>query len=514
MKVKWVLRVKKTVFIKNAAVLTVSSLILRFAGIIFKVWLAALIGSEGIGLYQLVFSVYMLAATFATSGLSTAVTRLVAEESVLGNKAGMLKILRRAIELTLIIAVISVGVIYFGAEFIAVRILGDQRAAIALKILPLSLPFMGISSCFRGYFIARSRVTPNATSQLAEQAVRIITVVLLVKAFADKGLGMGLAAVMSGDVISEAFVCLLLYLSVRFDRKNLNSFTGRALPKGAVKRILHIAMPITSGRYLNTALRTVENILVPKGLSKFPLSGQNALSQFGMIKGMALPILFFPSAVLNSISTLLIPEMTVAAAKKQSLVVKNTTEKVLRLTAVIGFVFSAIFFVAGEEVGRLIYKNEEGVGFLIRVLSPIVPLMYLDSISDGILKGLDEQAFSFWTAVSDSAIRIVLITAILPRTGIMGFIGIMYFSNLFTCALNVGRLICVSRAKFVICDGAVALITAYCLTLLFDTLSRVIGITNNLVYIIFLSLTTIAAYTVTLFLFGIVSREDILSAVR
>ena len=104
---------KKTVFIKNAAILTVSSLILRFVGIVFKVWLAAIVGSEGIGLYQLVFSVYVLAATFATSGICTAVTRLVADELALGTKRGTLRILRRCIELTLIIAGISVALLFF-----------------------------------------------------------------------------------------------------------------------------------------------------------------------------------------------------------------------------------------------------------------------------------------------------------------------------------------------------------------------------------------------------------------
>ena len=98
---------RKTVFIKNALILTASSLILRFVGIIFKVWLAQKIGSEGIGLYQLVFSVYVLASTFAISGISTAVTRLVAEELALGTKKSTLKILRRAIQLSLIIAFFS-----------------------------------------------------------------------------------------------------------------------------------------------------------------------------------------------------------------------------------------------------------------------------------------------------------------------------------------------------------------------------------------------------------------------
>ncbi|MBR4973702.1 MAG: oligosaccharide flippase family protein, partial [Clostridia bacterium] len=113
---------KKTVFIKNALILTVSSFILRFAGIIFKVWLAGAIGSEGIGLHGLIFSVYVLASTFATSGISTAVTRLVAEETALGSKKGTLKILRRSIELTVIISIVTIAILYFGAEFIANRL--------------------------------------------------------------------------------------------------------------------------------------------------------------------------------------------------------------------------------------------------------------------------------------------------------------------------------------------------------------------------------------------------------
>ena len=74
----------------------------------------------------------------------------------------------------------------------------------------------------------------------------------------------------------------------------------------------------------------------------------------------------------------------------------------------------------------LIY-NDNSVGFLLKVLSPIVPFMYLDSISDGILKGLDQQKFSFKTAISDSVFRIILILLIVPKTGLKGFIGIMFF---------------------------------------------------------------------------------------
>lgn len=500
---------KKTIFIKNALILTVTGFILRFAGIIFKVWLAAAIGSEGIGLYQLIFSVYVLASTFASSGISTAVTRLVAEELAVGSRKAAIRVVKRAVLLTLAVALLSSALLFFGADIIAGSLLGDIRAAAAIRVLPVSLPFMGISSCLRGYFIARRRVTPNALCQILEQGIRIGLIFVLVKGFIEKGLAAACKAVMLGDVISETLSCLVLFLIYRGDIKRLNTPERSHQKSGVFKGILRIALPITSGRYLNSLLRTGENILVPKSLGRYPLSSDSALSQFGMIKGMALPLLFFPSALLGAVSTLLIPEMSEASAKNQKGVVKRLTFNILRLTALVSFIFAALFFVAGEEIGLLVYK-ESRVGFLLKALSPIVPLMYLDSISDGILKGLDQQSWTFRSAISDSVIRILLIIIILPRFGLTGFIGIMYFSNLLTCGLNVGRLLKVSGAKFkiagdIILPAGIAVIVAF--------ISRAIMILLNpstiLVYIILLCGLGLSSYFAFLLAFGILKPSQI-----
>lgn len=506
---------KKTVFIKNAAILTASSLLLRFAGIIFKVWLAKKIGSEGIGLYQLVFSVYVLASTFAISGISTAVTRLVAEELALGTKKSTLRILRRSIQLTLIIATLSALIIYFGAEFIAKNFLDDLRAVNSIKILPLSLPFVGTTACIRGYFIARRKVTPNAVCQIVEQVIRIVLIFVFINLFWGKGISGSCFAVMLGDACAEIISCFLLWIQYILDTKKLKNLNGRAkTPFGVVKQILHIAVPITSGRYLNTLLRTAENILVPKNLAKYPKSTGSALSQFGMIKGMALPILFFPSAILNSVSTLLIPEISEAVARKQSGVVRACTHNILKLTSLIGYLFGTIFFVCGERIGFLIY-SDTSVGFLLKVLSPIVPLMYLDSISDGILKGLDQQVFTFRTAIADSLIRIVLILILLQRMGLWGFIIIMYFSNFLTCFLNVKRLLKVSgvRLKFInqiflpICSALIS-------TLVSNSLVALLPNINTLVYIILFCVFSCCFYLLLLFWLKIIALEDLKNTIN
>ncbi len=459
---------KKTVFIKNAAILTASSLILRFAGIIFKVWLAAKIGAEGIGLYQLVFSVYVLVSTFATVGICTAVTRLVSEEAALGSNKGIKRIVRRSIELTLIIALISLAAVFLGADFIADKFLGDMRASLSLKILGFSLPFMGISSCIKGYFIAFRKATPPATAQIIEQLVRIGLIMFIITRIGTLNLADSCAAILLGDTVAEAVSAVYIFILYCLDKKHLHKLSGRAEPPYSVTReITRISTPITMGRYLNSGLRTIENILVPKNLARFSASS-NALAGFGMIKGMALPLLFFPSAVLNSISTLLIPEMSEAVAVGNSNRLKSATEKTINLTLIIGIIFGAIFLVLGNDIGMLVYKDAE-VGFLICALAPIVPLMYLDSICDGILKGLDQQNFCFRNSICDSSLRILFIALLLPVTGLRGFIGIMYFSNAFTCILNLRRLIKVTDAKIsLLSQFFLPLVTSLFLVLIFN----------------------------------------------
>lgn len=502
---------KKTVFIKNALILTISSLLLRFIGIIFKVWLAKEIGSEGIGLYQLIFSVYVLISTFATSGISTAVTKLCAEELALGSKKGTLKILKRAIAISLFLAFVSLSIVFFGADIIAKTLIGDKRAVLALKILPFSLPFMAISSCIRGYFIARRKATPGSATQILEQLVRIGVIFLLISKFAKRGIAFCCCAVIIGDVLAEGVSTICLAIVYKLDQRKLSSLKGRALPNYKIsKRIINIALPITSGRYLNSLLRTAENILVPKNLSKFSANSSLALSQFGMIKGMALPLLFFPSTLLNSVSILLIPEMSEALARKRKGMVKWSVRNILRLTAIISFIFASIFFFAGEEIGQLIYKEKE-TGLLIKYLAPIVPLMYLDSISDGLLKGLDQQNFTFRTAVSDSTLRIILILLILPLFGMRGFIGIMYFSNALTCFLNVGRLLKVSGARFKISEDIIfPLLLSITLGLLSNFLLSFNNF-GNLVYIILVCLICLPFYLLLLFLFGTINSKEIKS---
>lgn len=432
---------KKVLFIKNATILTITALTLRIIGMAFRVWLAGSIGAEGMGLYQVIFSVYVLAATFATSGISTAVTRIITNRLIAGDSSGARRTLYISSAITLIVAAVTSLIIITFAQPISKYLIDDVRATLSLKILCLGLPFMGVCSCIRGYFLARRSTLPPSVCQIAEQLVRMCVIVFLVNKYADNGLAFTSAAVLFGDSVAEAANCFLLWIFYKFDFKNLSKKAVPSLDKkSTLSELLRISLPISGGRYLHTALRTIESIITPTCLLKYSGSKTSALEQFGMIKGMALPILLFPASLLSAISTLLIPEITESVSKKDIRAVQSAAQKVFTITSGISFLISAIFFTAAYPLGKLIYNSPQ-TGYLIKALAPLIPFMYVDLIADGVLKGLDEQTFLFKINVADSFVRVILVFVLVPPFGMLGFLAVMIFSNLFTSTLSVIKII-------------------------------------------------------------------------
>jgi len=252
------------------------------------------------------------------------------------------------------------------------------------------------------------------------------------------------AVVLLGDTVAEISSCLFIYIGYLRDKTKLQK--GGSVPAGIFKSILKVALPIAGGRYVTTALHTAENLIVPIQLALFTLSSETALSQFGMIKGMAIPILFFPASFLMAMSTMLVPEISEAAAKNNNYKVNSATRKSFKTTLMASILIASVFFVTALDLGKIIYHSSD-VGYIIRMLSPIIPFMYIESVADGILKGLDQQMHSFWYNCFNSVIRIGSIFVLVPRYGLSGFLGVMIISNVFTSSLCCHRLLKVVDIK-------------------------------------------------------------------
>ncbi len=430
---------RKRVFFQNAAILTVTSLLLRSIGIFFRIYVSNRVGAEGMGLYQLIVSVYALVASFAVAGLNTAVTRLCTDALACDKPKAAKRVLYYAIVCSVIFGVFTAFLLLLGTEQIAVVFLKDSRAIPSLRILTVSLPFMGASSCIKGYFMARRKVTASSIAQITEQVVRIIAIVSILELYAVDSIDGACFAILLGDVIAEAVSCLYMIGAYFLDKRHLTATSSEPREPRILRKLLAIAAPITGGRYINSGLRTIENVMVPTALEHYTVSRATALEQFGKLKGMALPLIFFPSSFLTAFTALLIPEISEAKALGQTAQLSRTTSKAIHLTLLSAILIGGVFWKLAYPLGELLYHDRE-VGMMIRVLATLAPVMYLESVVVGILKGLDQQTHSLIYSVVDSICRIALIVILTPHYGIYGFLAVMVVSNLLTCLLNLYRL--------------------------------------------------------------------------
>lgn len=429
-------------FFANTMILTLTSQLLSLIGVFFIAYLSGVIGSEGIGLYQLICSVYLLAATLASLGVGATVSRLVAESTAKSRGRSTSDVFRRSVVISAVLS-IAVGVaLYLSADFIGVSLLGDRRTVLSIRMLAPGLPFMVLTSCLRGYFFGIRNVVKPAGQMIFEQLVRILIVMLIISAFLPKGLEYACLAVILACMISEVLSCAFGFALFAHERRRSRLTVVRE--PGITGKILRISVPLGLSSSLRAGLRTAENMLIPMGLKRHGESHAGAISQFGRL-GMTMSILVFPSGLLTAVATLLLPEVAHANAIGDTEKIKSIFARVFRMTVLMALLFCAVFLAFAQDFGILIYQSSE-IALLLARLAPLVPLIYLDFVVDSMLSGLGQQLKTLRINVFDSSLRIGLILLLVPRFGFAAYILILYFSAMLNATLSLRRLLIVSRA--------------------------------------------------------------------
>lgn len=424
---------KKSNLMKHTLIMTAVNLIMRSASVGFNAFLTSKIGSAGIGLFQLVMTVYSLATTFSCAGIRLATTRVAVEINTL-NKNDMNKSVTMCVTYAGICGSVIGIILFIFSDFISVSWISDSQTAFPLRILSLSLPFVAMSAALGGYFTAVDKTPQYSAVQLLEQGFKIAVVVFLISELADTNAFYACIAIVAGMTAAEMFSFSLSSLLKKF-----------SVPKKTEKapldifRMLRVALPDAAGTCARSLLLTIEHLLIPKGFEKSGEGGAAALAAYGNIHAMALPILLFPSAILSSLSSLLVPDL----AKKNEIGDKSGIDfsvsrnlKRTFLFSIVCAVFCAIF---APAISQLVYKSNEAVMY-IRILSPLVPVMYLDMITDGMLKGLDQQIYAMRYNIIDSALCVAMVYFLLPKYSVKGYIFILYASEIINFYLSIGRL--------------------------------------------------------------------------
>ncbi len=421
----------------GALLLTLGSIAMRFVQMIFQVYISGVMGAGGLGRMQLIMTVGSFAAILASGGVRIAVTCLAAEEAGHDSAAGVRSAVRCCILYGLILSLAVTFVLYALSDFLAQTWVGDATAALPLRILAVFLPVNCLWSVLAGYYTAAGRITELVILEFLERLLSIGLVVFFL------GTGFGTldpcTAIFLGSSI--ATTASFLFLLWRYHR-SIHYVTP--LPLGPMmRRLLKLTIPLGFNDILRSGLSTLENILVPKGLQKSGSTGNEALASYGTICGMVFPVITFPSVILYSLSDLLVPEMARSRAKSRNQRIQFLADKCLRLTMLFAMATAGLCFLLGEELGLLLFGSLEA-GIYIRIFAPLILLLYVDAITDGMLKGLSQQIHSVRYNTITSILDVAMIYLLLPHYGINGFLAAFTVSHALNFFLSVRRLIIVT----------------------------------------------------------------------
>ncbi len=438
-------------FFHNSLLLIAVSLLMRGVGVAFNVYLTNHAGAEAVGLYSLLSGTYGFAVTLATSGIGLAITRLVSE--ALGQKDP--RAARSAVRFGVFYALLfgtGAGILLFVfAKPLGADLIGDARTVPSLRILALTLPSIAVCSCLSGYFTAVRRVSRNALAQVLTQGTRIFLTVWLLSLFLARGVEFACLALVISGALSEllSLICsVLLYL---WDRRrtyrgaSMTAPTDTAVPK----KLLGIALPVACSSYIRSGLVTLEHILIPRGLKKSGASWASALASFGILQSMVLPLILFPSAFISSFSGLLIPEVAESRVRGDLARVKRIAFRIFSFSMFFSVGVAGCMFCFSEELGILVADRAHlaQTVLFIRRLAPLIPIMYIDSAVDAILKGMGEQVYSMNVNIADAAVSVLLVLFLLPRMGLNGYIVTIYVTETLNTTLSLWRMLRVTDMR-------------------------------------------------------------------
>lgn len=431
----------RTRFFYNALLLASSSLAMRSIAVSFSIYVSGKAGAEAMGLFSIIMSVFGFALTVATSGVNLAVTRMVSEALGKNDMGLAIKSMKKCIEYCMFFSTLSGSVLFIFSGYIGTELLNDARTVLSLKILAVALPFISLTSAFNGYFTAVRRVSKNAFCQILEQSIKIGFTVLFFNMFLEKGVEYACISLVAADAVSEfcAFlISLFLYLfdKTKFIRKKTTAVSDKIVRT----RLLSIALPVAFSAYIRSGLLTIEHILIPRGLSKNGAQKSGALATYGMLHGMVMPVILYPIAIISSFSGLLIPELSECIVKYKRTHIRKIILYAFKYSLLFSFCVSGILICFSNEFGEILYSSSEA-GNYIRLIAPLVPIMYLDSVTDAMLKGIGEQVYSMNVNIIDALLSIILVATLIPRFGINGYITTIYVTETVNASFSILRLI-------------------------------------------------------------------------
>ena len=438
----------KNKFISDLILTSVTSIILSVLGMSFRVFVSNKVGAECMGLYQLIYTLYIPACTLASSGIHIATVRLIsAKEAKLEADTG--NIIKYCFTYSFIFGIFAFTVLFFGSKPAGIYLLKNPESIFCLKILAFGLPFLSAANVVNGYFTAKRKILKTLIIQISEDISKIAVTVTALYLFKNKTSSELCTVLVLGSAAGEILSCLIAIIFYITEKKKKAEYTAH---KESFRMLLSIAMPTAISAYVRSGLSSLENMLVPFGYRKYGYSQEETLYHIGVFRGMVFPLMMFPSTLLNAAARLLVPEISYAYEQNDRKKIESIAVKAIYSTLLFAFFISGVFIFFSEDFCNQLYKNDEA-SVLLKLLAALIPILYLDGIIDSMLKGINQQLAAMKYSITDSVISVIMILILLPKFGVVGYIAVTYISSSVNTFMGIARFLKITDIKLSVYNG-------------------------------------------------------------
>lgn len=435
---KWgfAVRIQKKTILYAAGVLACGNIVLQILGFLYRVLLSHYAGAEGLGVYRLVNSVYLVCHAGCLSGVTMACSRLSAASEARGERRKISMILRLAFRVFFSACLLCGALLLLGGQWMADDILGDGRCARAFPFMLLCLALTGIENIFKSLFIGLERMQYAATSEVCEQLIRIAAVWFLLYQYQGNDYGIIAMLIFAGMVISEVFSAA--FLSLLFRNGMLHGGKRTPLERETVHQFFLIALPVSASALLGNVIGSAGSILLPKRLMVAGLSYEQALSALGVLSGMGMPLLLLPIALVSSVCTALLPAVTGAQATGNEKRVQALVGRAISTVGLIAVPATAVLIPLAPRLSILFFGQPLSVPY-VTLLGGVAVACYYQMASGSLLNALGLQHWNVLTSVGAELCQVILMYGwcACPSLGIYGYLIAMLLTGVAAFLLNM-----------------------------------------------------------------------------
>ncbi len=427
-------------FVRGTVFLMFVIFLSKLFGFVYRMQFMRVAGEEAVGVYMTAYPAYIFFISLVQIGLPIAVAKIIAEFYA-KKRIGQLKaVMSTALKWSIASMIIFIPILYYFIPYLAGTLLHNEATKVTLYIALGAVPIVVFSGLIRGFLQGVTKISPTAWSQMIEQLVRIALISMILPGFVvpdnpEMTAAYAMAITAVGEIVSLVYLYVHYLLTKSKMKANDNSKPYPAMP------LLKIAVPSAGSRLFGTFTWFLEPIVFLKALTIAGLTAAGATTLYGVISGVHIPLLLFPSFIPNALAIVLIPAVSSAIAKNNYTLLNNRIEISLRLSSLIGCYAAAYFFIHGDELALRLFGLENSKGYM-QILAPIFYFYYIQSPLHSILQAVDEARAAMMNSIYGGLGKLFIMFVLASQATIAeyGAIIAIGFGVLMTSFLHIATI--------------------------------------------------------------------------